>query len=146
MGEASCEARCQACHKEFVIVGRRRRHRSAPPAMESVACPHCKDVRRTVLAPDVEGPITAVYTAEDWGHGASVPHAPLDEEDLSALEQSAGSLPGAERLTKGELLGLLSSALRDVPSLVSEVRRLRAENAALTTDNEKLLARLRSQA
>jgi hypothetical protein len=118
--EASCERRCQSCQKDFVVIGRLRRNRSLTPAIESIACPYCKDVRRAMLSSDVEGPIRAAYTLEEWGEGQPL-QRPLDDEDLDDLE--AG----------------------DLPALIEEVRRLRAENSALAVENEKLLERLRNQ-
>jgi hypothetical protein len=103
------------------VVGRLRRNRSLTPAIESIACPYCKDVRRAMLAADVEGPIRAVYTIEEWGDGQPL-QRPLEDEDLADVEAS------------------------DLPALVEEVRRLRAENSALSAENEKLLERLRNQA
>ena len=128
---AYCERRCQACSHDFVVVGRRRNNTGLTPAIELVSCPYCRDARRAMLAPDVEGPVSAVYTIEDWqsvreGHQA----ASFSEEELGAIEQRVTD-DGAQQ--------------PDVVRLVDQVRRLQAEASWLRLENDRLLERLRKQ-
>lgn len=130
MDVAYCERRCQGCTRDFVVVGRRRSNTGLTPAIELVSCPYCRDARRVMLAPDVEGPVTAVYTGEDW-QALREGHAPtLSEEDLTAIEsRSTGN----------------GAAAPDVGVLLQEVRRLRVEASCLRLENDRLLERLRKQ-
>jgi hypothetical protein len=129
METATCERICAACQKTYVLVGRRRASAAATPAVEVVSCPYCKDARRGMLTPDVEGPVFAVYTEEAWAAVQQAEGAHLTEEDLETLEalaESNGSAPSLGRL-------------------IAEVRRLNAENGQLRFDNERMLERLRKQ-
>ena len=124
---AYCERRCQACSRDFVVVGRRRTNTGITPAIELVSCPYCHDARRAMLAPDVEGPIGAVHTTEEWQQLRGRHAAPaLSDAELGTIEKGA---PGRE----------------DVARLVAEVRRLHTESSWLRLENERLLERLRKQ-
>ena len=126
---AYCERRCQACSHDFVVVGRRRTNTGLTPAIELVSCPYCHDARRAMLAPDVEGPVSAVYTAEDWQTLRERQPDSLDETAIGAIE--------------ARFLG--NGAHEDVSRLVTEVRRLQAETSWLRLENDRLLDRLRKQ-
>lgn len=126
---AYCERRCQACTRDFVVVGRRRTNTGLTPAIELVSCPYCHDARRAMLAPDVEGPVSAVYTSEDWQALREQQAATLSETDLGAIEARATG----------------NGAHEDVTRLVAEVRRLQVEASWLRLENDRLLGRLRKQ-
>ena len=126
---AYCERRCQACGRDFVIVGRRRNNTGLTPAIELVSCPHCRDARRAMLAPDVEGPVSAVYTSEDWQNvRESHQAATFSDEELGAIEQR-----------------MAGNGAADVVRLVDQVRRLQVEASWLRLENDRLLERLRKQ-
>jgi hypothetical protein len=126
---AYCERRCQACSRDFVVVGRRRNNTGLTPAIELVSCPYCHDARRAMLAPDVEGPVANVYRAEDWQALREQQGASLTDTDLGAIEARAAG----------------NGAHEDVSRLVSEVRRLQVEASWLRLENDRLLDRLRKQ-
>lgn len=124
---AYCERRCQACSKDFVIVGLRRTNTGLTPAIELVSCPYCRDARRAMLAPDVEGPVSAVHTAEEWQELRATQAALISDEDLQAIVQR----------------GAANGSATDFAKLVDEVQRLRVESSWLRLENERLLERLR---
>jgi hypothetical protein len=66
---ASCVLWCRTCGNDFVVVGQRRKDVSATPGSETIFCPSCGAPRKMMLPPDVEGPITGVYTVAQWSKG-----------------------------------------------------------------------------
>jgi hypothetical protein len=127
---AYCERRCQACSRDFVVVGRRRANAGITPAIELVSCPYCRDARRAMLAPDVEGPVSAVYTTEEWQTLRDTQAAVLSDEELAAIEEKSAAHG-------------VSAA--DFGRVVDELRRLRVEASWLRLENDRLLERLRKQ-
>jgi hypothetical protein len=124
---AYCERRCQACSRDFVVVGRKRTNTGLTPAIELVSCPYCHDARRAMLAPDVEGPVNDVHTMEEWQQLRERHAAPaLSDAELGAIEAGA-------------------NGSGDVARLAAEVRRLHTESSWLRLENERLLERLRKQ-
>jgi hypothetical protein len=143
---ASCERRCQNCQRDFMVVGRRRDNRSLTPAVESVACPYCKDLRRAMLAADVEGPVSAVFRMEEWD-GAHPTAPPMEGVELEAFEEHVMGLAEATAsVPDGPIATHARALVTDGPRLLAELRRLRAETLRLRMENTQALERLRNLA
>ena len=57
---------CRSCRADFVALVQRRSNPSATPSSETIFCPACRAPRKMMLPPDVEGPVTGVFTLAAW--------------------------------------------------------------------------------
>jgi hypothetical protein len=54
---------CRTCKTRFAVAGRRRERRETP-AIELIACPACKAIRRMVLPVNVGAPFRIIAPAD----------------------------------------------------------------------------------
>ncbi len=62
----SCVLWCRSCRVDFVVLVQHRSNPSVTPSSETIFCPACRAPRKMMLPPDVEGPVTGVFTQAEW--------------------------------------------------------------------------------
>ena len=150
MDKIDVQWRCEACHEEAVTVAWRGKSEDLEPVMVRTRCPICGNVSTRSFRPGTLADTEETYTLDEWvkrgGKEKAIDRtrAPHEEEDL---ELSPMTISPEEMATKAEQCQPPHIAASwslvppvnewygaDVPRLLAEVRRLRAEN-------EKLLGR-----
>jgi hypothetical protein len=153
MDKIDVQWRCEACHEEAVTVAWRGKSDDLEPVMVRTRCPICGNVSTRSFRPGTLADTEETYTLDEWvkrgGKEKAIDRTrgPHEEEDLELSPMTISPDEMAEMETKADQCQPPHIAASwslvppvnewygaDVPRLLAEVRRLRAEN-------EKLLGR-----
>jgi len=154
MDKIDLQWRCESCHEEAVTVAWRRKSDDLEPAMVRTKCPICGNVSTRSFRPGTLADTEETYTLEEWtkrgGKEKAIdrtraPHEEDDDlelapmtilpEEMEEMDTKAEQCQAPHVAASWSLVPPVNEWYgTDVPRLLAEVRRLRAEN-------EKLLGR-----